>query len=608
MDKKKLALSAMAVLATVSLAACSSKSSSSSKSGTSGASVQLKAAYKNTKATDKTATKNSTLKLAEPNDSPFQGIADPVLSTNAEDADVFSPGGDQPGSINGLFHTDKNFKIIKGGLANQTINRKAKTVTITLRKDAKWSNGSAVTAKDIEYPYEVIANKKTTSQQYSADYNAIKGMAAYHTGSAKTISGITFPDGQKGRTAVIHLTKVTPAMKYLGNSFIWGSVEPYEYIKNVPIAKLASSTQVRKNPIFTGPYKLDKVVEGESTTWSPNKYYYGKTPQVKHISINVVSSNNIDKAIQSNKYDFTVPNSVMHGTDYKQLKSVKNYKIVGQPALSYDYFGFNVGHYDTKTQKNVMDKNSKMANKSLRQAMMYALNLDAISKKFGNGVSWRANTLIPPIFGKYWDSSAKGYPLNIKKANKLLTDAGYKKRDGSKWRTDPNGKKLTIYFGAMTGTSAQAAEYQDYLQQWHKVGLNVKFTGGKTMEMNSFYSTLQAPKQSKIDVYAAAWGLSSEPTPTQIYGEDAVYNMGHFVSKKNTQLMANMNNSKAWNDSYRAKAFKQWQKYMNEQAAVAPGSFSYNWGPVNKRVKGFDMGAANNNFWTNLSLTSSSMK
>ncbi|MGV8000536.1 hypothetical protein PJP08_29470, partial [Mycobacterium kansasii] len=82
-------------------------------------------------------------------------------------------------------------------------------------------------------------------------------------------------------TAVIHLTKVTPAMKYSGNSFIWGTVEPYEYIKNVPIAKLASSKQVRKNPIFTGAYKLDKVVEGESTTWSPNKYYYGKTPQIK---------------------------------------------------------------------------------------------------------------------------------------------------------------------------------------------------------------------------------------------------------------------------------------------------------------------------------------
>ncbi|MDT6981518.1 oligopeptide ABC transporter substrate-binding protein [Levilactobacillus zymae] len=599
--KNKLVLSAMAVLATLSLAACGSKKSTSDAVDN-GASVKLSSVYKNT-AKSTTAANNTTLKVAEPNDSPFQGISDSVLSTNQEDADVFAPGGQDQ-----LFNVDKNYKIIDGGMANLRLSRKTNTATITLRKNAKWSNGAKVTAKDIEYAYEVIANKNTTSQQYSSDFNAIKGMTAYHTGKSKTISGITYPDGQTGRTAVIHYTHVTPAMKFLGNSFLWGTVEPYEYIKNVPIAKLAASKQVRKNPIFTGAYKLDKVVEGESTTWSPNKYYWGKKAQIKHININVVSSNNIDKAIQSKKYDFTSPTGVMHGTDYKQLKGLKNYHVVGQAALSYDYFGFNVGHYDTKTGKNVMDKNSKMANKNLRQAMMYALNLDQITKKFGNGMTWRANTLIPPVFQKYWDSSAKGFPLNLKKANKLLDQAGYKKRNGSKWRSDPDGKKLKIYFGAMTGTSAQAAEYQDYLQQWHKIGLDVQFTGGKTMEMNSFYSTLQSPKQSKIDVYAAAWGLSSEPTPTQLYGEEATYNMGHFVSKKNTQLINDMNSSKAWNDTYRTKIFKEWQKYMNDQAAVAPGSFAYTWSPVNKRVKGYDVSPANNDFWSNLSLTSTNVQ
>ena len=65
--------------------------------------------------------------------------------------------------------------------------------------------------------------------------------------------------------------------------------------------------------------------------------------------------------------------------------------------------------------------------------------------KFGNGVSWRATPDSTNL--RKLGIFSQGYPLNIKKANKLLTDAGYKKRDGSKWRTDPNGKKLTIYFG-----------------------------------------------------------------------------------------------------------------------------------------------------------------
>ncbi|WP_034995761.1 ABC transporter substrate-binding protein, partial [Liquorilactobacillus vini] len=369
---RKVAVAVTTLLVAGTLGACSAgKSSSSSSSNTQ---VNLKTAYNNTGKVDQSANKNSTLKVAEPNDSPFEGISDPTLSSNQEDFDVFSPSG-----ADSLFNVDKNYKIINGGLANLKLDRKAKTATITIRKNAKWSNGMPVTAKDVEYAYEVIANPKTTSQQYSSDFNAIKGMAAYHAGKAKTISGFSYPDGQSGRVAVIHFSRMAPSMQYSGNTFIWGTVEPYEYIKNVPIAKLASSSQVRKNPIFTGPYKLDKVVEGESTSWSPNKYYYGKKPQIQHIVISVVSSSNIDKAIQSKKYDFVIPGGVLHGTDYKTLKKTKGYQIVGQPALAYDYFGFNLGYYDTKTQKNVMDKNSKMANPKLRQAMMYALNLDQLN-------------------------------------------------------------------------------------------------------------------------------------------------------------------------------------------------------------------------------------
>lgn len=599
--KTKLATVAITFLAALTLAGCSNNSSSESST----AAVKLSTAYNNKAATNKNATKNGTLKLAIVNNAPFQGITDPILASNNEDAQAFAPGGQ-----NNLFNVDKNYKIIDGGLANQKLDRKAKTATITIRKDAKWSNGSPVTAKDVEYAYEVLGNKETTSQQYSSDFEDIEGMTEYHKGKADTISGITFPDGETGKVAVIHFKQMAPSMKFSGNSYIWGTVEPYEYIKDVPIAKLASSEQIRKNPIFTGAYKLDKVVEGESTSWSPNKFYYGKKAQIGHITLNVVSMNNIDKALQSKKYDTVAPSvaGALGGTDYKNLKNLKGFTKVGQPALGYSYFAFNLGHYDTKTGKNVADPNKKMANKSLRQAMMYALNVDQVSKKFGNGIKWRANTLIPPVFNKYYDKSAKGYPLNIKKANKLLDDAGYKKRNGSKWRSDPKGKKLVIYFGAMTSSATTEATYQDYLQQWHKVGLDVKYTSGKPVEMNSFYDTLQKPEQNKMDIWLGAWSLSSEPSQSQMYGDTAAFNMGHFVTAKNTKLINQMNDSSAWNDKTRAKTFKEWQEYMNNQAGVVGEQFNYAWQPVNNRVKGFDLSPANDEFFSNLTLTSSKLK
>ncbi|KRM90225.1 oligopeptide ABC transporter substrate-binding protein [Fructilactobacillus florum] len=559
---------------------------------------KLKPSYSAQGSSDSKANQG-TLKLAEVNNSPFAGISSPTLSTNAEDSDVFSPGGEQPGSVNSLFKTDSDYKIIDGGMANQRIDRNRQTVTITLRKNAKWSNGSPVTAKDIEYPYEIIANPNTKSQQYSSDFENIKGMADYHAGTAKTISGIEMPEGENGKKVVIHVDRVTPSMQYAGNSFIWGSVEPYAYIKDVPIDKLTSAPQIRKKPIFTGPYKLDSMVQGESTSWSPNKYYYGKQAKIKHINIQVVSSNNIAAALKAKKYDFTLGG--LGANNYPDVAKLKDYKITGNPGNSYNYFGFNLGHMDPKTNQQVTDPNMKMSNKKLRQAMMYAIDVNTPAKKFGHGLTARGNTLIPPIFKDVHDKNIKGYSFDQKKAEKLLDEAGYKKK--GKWRTQPNGKPLEINFGVMQSSKTVEATMDSYVQNWRKIGLNVKYAGGKPMEMNSFYEALQAPKQDEMDIYAASWSVGSEPTPTQLYGADAAYNMGHFSTPENTKLLNSLNNEQSWNKNYRKQQYSKWQRYMNDQAAYVPETYRTDWVPVNSKLKNYNSDAANNQFWSNLEFT-----
>ncbi|MCF6164579.1 Oligopeptide ABC transporter periplasmic oligopeptide-binding protein OppA [Furfurilactobacillus rossiae] len=593
MRKSKIALAGAAVLSVVTLAACSNGGSSSQPK----TAVKMPKSYSATGKIDK----NATLKLAEVNDAPFKGITDPAMQSNAEDQDVFGPGNQ------GLFNVDKNYNYVNGGPANIKMDKSAKTLTITLRKDLKWSNGAQVTAKDVEYAYEVLANKDSTSQQFSSNLEEIKGLKEYHEGKASTISGIEMPNGEKGKKVVIHYLAVNPAMKHSGNGFVWESAEPYEHIKNVPIKNLASAPETRKDPLFYGPFKLKKLVAGESTSWVRNPYYWGKKANAKAVTINVVSSSAAGSAFKSHKYDFTVGIQGIAASQYPNVKKLSDYTNVGTPQLGYGYLGFMVGHMDSKTGMNVMDKDSKVANKSLRQAIGYAMNVDAVEKKFGNGLGQRATTLIPTGFSQYHDKKAKGFPLNIKKANKLLDDAGYKKK--GKWRQTPDGKKLVLHFAAMKSSSTHEQEIQNYLQQWHKIGLDVQLTGGKTMEMNSFYDAVQAPKPPKnVDFFEAAWSTGTEPTPT-MYTADAPFNMGHFVSKKNTQLIKDMNNQKAFNDSYRKTQFNDWQEYMNQQAAYVPESESLNWTPVNHRIKNFtDDPAHSNTQYAELGATTSNPK
>ena len=524
----------------------------------------------------KTAKQGGTLKVAEVTNTPFTGVFNEELQMDQPSADVTSPGQES------LFDTDDHYKINDKGPATLKLDRKAKTATITIKKGVKWSDGKQVTAKDVEFAYEIIANKATKSQRYATQFNIINGMADYHEGKSKTISGIEMPDGPNGRVAVLHCKELKPGMYYSGNGYFWEMAAPYHYLKNIPFSKLESSDEIRKKPLFFGPYQVKNVVRGQSVTWVPNKYYWRGKPKLDKIVYQVVSPNSASQAIKSHKFDITrVTNS-----QWKQVKDTKKVNFIAQIPLAYSYLAFKVGKWDAKKSKNVMNPHAKMGNKSLRQAMAYAMNTDDVYKHYTDGLSFQIPTLIPEPFGDYFDKSAKGYTYNIKKANQILDKAGFKKK--GKWRTNPNGKPLTINLLAMSGNAIQQPIIQNYIQQWNKIGLNVKLVGGRLTEFNSFYDKVQND-DPKVDLFLAGWNLSTEPSQEQMYSEGTMSNYSRFVTPENTKLIQEMDSQKAFDHKYRVQKFHEWQKYMIDQAYVIPTKNDYRIDAVNSKITGYSL-------------------
>ncbi|MFH4385592.1 oligopeptide ABC transporter substrate-binding protein [Lactobacillus helveticus] len=528
----------------------------------------------------KAVKKGGTLSYALETDTPFTGIFNNELATSAIDSTVAQFGNES------LFDTDDSYKINNKGPATFKLDRKAKTVTIEVKKGVKWSDGKQVTAKDVEYEYEIMANKGSKSQRYTASLQDIVGLTDYHDGKSKTISGIEMPDGENGRKVVIHFKEMKPGMLQSGNGYFLESASPYHQLKNIPFDKLQSSDAVRKNPIFFGPYKISKIVRGQSVTWVPNKYYWRGTPKLDKITISVVNPNSALQAIKSHKFDIAdVVNS-----QWDQVKNTKGVNFVAKVPLAYSYMGFKVGKW--KDGRNVMDPKAKMNNKSLRQAMAYAMNIDAVTKRYTHGLSFRVPTLIPEQFGDYFNKNVKGYSYNLKKANQLLDKAGYKKK--GTYRVQPNGKPLTINLAAMAGNSTLEPITRNYIQQWKKIGLNVKLTTGRLIEFNSFYDKIQNDAKD-VDVFMAAWSLSSEPSPNDLYNEKVPFNFTRFVTKKNTQLLAEMDSQKAFNHKYRVDKFHEWQKYMNDEAYVVPITNSYAITAVNSKITGYSLKPSDGN-------------
>lgn len=509
-----------------------------------------------------TAAKGGSFKLALEADTPFKGIFANELASAEIDSQAMSPGNEH------LFDTDNDYSINDRGAAILRINQAAKTAKITVKKGVKWSDGTNLTAQDLAYSYYVIANRHTKSPHYDPNLTDIVGLKNYHDGKAASISGIQMPDGPGGRTLILHFKQMHPGMLRSGNGYIWEAALPYHYLKKIPFADLATSKRIMTKPLFFGPYKMVGLVKGERTIWKPNKYYWRGRPKLKKIFCQLLNPSSAAISLKNKQFDMMeVVNS-----QWTQDRQIKGYRFIGQIPLQYSYLAFKVGKWNSKTGENQMDPHAKMNNQKLRQAMIYALNIEQTQKKYTDGLSFAIPSLILKQFGPYYDANIKGYHQNIAKANRLLDQAGFKRR--GKYRVRPDGRSLTIRFAAKTGTSGQQQIIASYLRAWHRIGLNVVLTDGQLLDRNLFYEKL-ANDDPDIDVFEGAWFLSTVPAPDELYARTARFNYSRFTSNQNDRLLKQMDSDRAFLDSYRITKFHEWQRLMLRLAYVVPEANSY---------------------------------
>lgn len=519
--------------------------------------------------------------------SPFKGIFNEAFVTDKSDEVIADPGNEP------LFKFDDNYRIIDGGAANLSLDIAAKTVTMTINPNVRWSDGQPLIAEDILYSYLLIANPKSQSQRYTSSLAQIVGMAAYHSGQADHIAGIELPNGPQGNQVVIHYLAMKPGMTQSGNGYFWEYASPSHQLSHLAFDQVLTSDAIRKNPLYYGPYQVKTVESGQKVTWVPNPYYYGRKPQLASITFNVVSPNSVAQVMQRHQYDV----ATVAGDQFTALQGDQHIKFIGAKSLSYRYLAFKVGRY--QAGRNVMNTKSKLQSKALRQAIIYSMDVDGVARKYTNGWQFKINTLIPRAFKQYYNDQAASYHYDPEKAAQLLDQAGYRK--SGKWRVQPNGKPLVLHFAVKQEGTHKEEMVQTYLAAWHKLGLNVKLTAGRLLEANSFYDKLMND-DADIDFFEAGWDLSTEPSPADLYSETANFNLGRFVTKKNNQLLAEIDSLAAFDPTKRIQAFHEWQTYMNQVAYVVPTTGSYDVRAINRRVKGFSLAPTVR--WENVSVTS----
>ncbi|EHT6218991.1 ABC transporter substrate-binding protein [Staphylococcus pseudintermedius] len=546
--------------------------------------VVLSACGKNGNETSNTSNKTGksdakggtlTVGIAEPPEGNFQSI----FTGSTGDSNVIDFFNDS------LIDVGDDLKIKPKILSWEKDKNDDLKYTFKVKKGIQWQDGNPFTINDWVFTLETLADPDYDGPRYSG-VAVIQGAEEKRNGQADRISGIKKIDD--------YTAEITFKEHKANNLLeLWTSAPISEKVfKDIPVKDMAKSDAVRKNPIGIGPYKVKRIVDGESVELVKNKDYWRGEPNIDNINLRVVEQTSMTQALENGDIDMATITAPIA----KEIKDSgsENLQLLQAPSTSYAIVGFVLNDYDKKAQK-IGKERPKYQDKKLRQAMAYAINRKEWIDAFYYGYGKPLNGLIPSA---HWSGAKEGdvkeYKYDVDKAKQLLDEGGYKDKDGDGFREDPQGKPFVVnlkhYAGSNPTFEPRTAALNGY---WEKVGLKTK------VEMEEFgkYSSDLEKSSKDMEVYFRTWQQGSDPDPSELYRSTALWNESRYNNPKADKILDEAVDTKVVGDDNdkRKEKYLEWQKIMAEDVPVIPIVELEDVTAVSSRVKNFEVSLKGSN-------------
>lgn len=283
----------------------------------------------------------------------------PIGSLDISKSTDFSQTGNVYESF---YRLGKNGKVTPGLAKSGTVSKDGKTWTFKLR-NAKWSNGTPITAKDFVYSWRRTVNPDTKSQ-YAYLFSSIKNATKINAGNANPDTLGIKAEGK--HTVVVSLTKPVAYFKVLMTYSLFAPQS--QKVVDKYGKKYATKSQYN---VYSGPFKV-KDWTGTGNKWSfvkNNDYWDKKVVKLSKINYQIVSSNSTGLDLyQQNKLDLTPLSS-------EQVKNYQNNKAFKQYAFAYiTYLKYNFKD-PNKTRRAAIN------NRNIRLAISLAIDRNQLTKK-----------------------------------------------------------------------------------------------------------------------------------------------------------------------------------------------------------------------------------
>lgn len=434
----------------------------------------------------------------------------------------------------GLVNQDAHGNIIPG-VATRWQTNDQKIWTFTLRNDAKWSDGTPVTAQDFVYSWQRLVDPKTTSP--FAWFAALAGI----TNAQDIIDGKVKPE-TLGVTAVdahtlrVQLDKPLPWFVNLTANF---SLYPV----NKTVVESDKNWTRPGKLVGNGAYVLADRVVNEKLVAVPNKYYWdnAKTVIQKVTFMPINQESAATKRYQAGDIDIT---ESFAKNQYQKLKKELPGQVFTPAQLGTYYYAFN-------TQKG------PTADARVRLALSMSIDRRIIAEKVlgtGEKPAWRFTPDVTAGFKPQTSALEESSQAELNaQAKMLLQAAGY----------GPNRPlKLTLLYNTQEVHQKIAIAVAS---MWKKnLGVDVK------LQNQEWKTYIDSRNTGNFDVIRASWvGDYNEPsTFLSLLTSTNSGNIARFNDPAYDKVIRQAsleNTAEARNADYNAA-----EKILAEKAPIAP--------------------------------------
>ncbi len=295
---------------------------------------------------------------------------------------------------NKLVERDQSLKIVPALAAELPKLISPQVWEVKLRKGVKFHNGEDFNADSAKFSLERVKDPKMRASS-----------------NFKLIQRVEIVDPY---TVRVHTVKPWP-------TFIPSMNHP-QAAMYPPKAYADKDTQyISKNPIGTGPYKYVRWSKDEEIVLEANENYYRGAPKIKTVVFRPIPDDAVRvAALQNGEIDVAV-NIPPHLANI--IANHPKLYLSTAPSVRTIQLMFYTHQFDTQN-KLVGVYQGPSADKRIRQAIAYALDVDEIIKGVLDGKGQRVATMLPSMHFGY-DPSLKPIHQDLAKTKKLLAEAGF---------------------------------------------------------------------------------------------------------------------------------------------------------------------------------------